>query len=575
MDNPNSAIAFSGKDNFEILGDIGTSSTLSMEENSSCSSISSAVFPVHRQSSVKETFSTIKSFSDGGVRAGKITNAITYMIAKDNLPLNTVEKDGFKYLMKVVVPLYRPPSRHKMSTLIEEKYNFLSEIIRCRIQSLDSITLTTDVWTETQTTTSFLGVTGHFLLENKLNSITIGVYKLGERHTSEYLGQCLSNMCADWKIPHEKITAIVTDNGANVVKAISDLFGKNRHLPCFAHTLDLVASKVIEEEDVKVIINKVKTIVTYFKQSVVAADELRIIQPANNTLRLIQSVPTRWNSTYLMLERFLSLCEYIVQILLKNSKAPTMLGASDVDTIKELLHILGPIKTVSEEVSGEQYVTASKIIPIINCLFKKIDSLSPLSKEVIALKKSTRDELLKRFGAIEQNLILAVSTILDPRFKKLHFNSPVVCSKTISFINQSIKNLREQNTQEKENILQEDQTPSTSKSSDLWSYHKELAAKHCHENTSDSMNQAFKLYLVNKTIPISDDPIKYWSKEPSSNLKELALKYLSIVGTSVPSERLFSKAGNIISLNRNRLSSEKLQQLLFLSSVKYEDWNLE
>ncbi|XP_050296177.1 autophagy protein 12-like isoform X2 [Anthonomus grandis grandis] len=34
-----------------------------MEENSSCSSISSAVFPVHRQSSVKETFSTIKSFS--------------------------------------------------------------------------------------------------------------------------------------------------------------------------------------------------------------------------------------------------------------------------------------------------------------------------------------------------------------------------------------------------------------------------------------------------------------------------------------------------------------------------------
>ncbi|CAH2007638.1 unnamed protein product [Acanthoscelides obtectus] len=53
-----------------------------------------------RQSSIIESFSTIRSFSDGGGKAGKITNAIIFMIAKDNLPLNTVQKEGFKYFMK-------------------------------------------------------------------------------------------------------------------------------------------------------------------------------------------------------------------------------------------------------------------------------------------------------------------------------------------------------------------------------------------------------------------------------------------------------------------------------------------
>ncbi|CAH1972665.1 unnamed protein product [Acanthoscelides obtectus] len=93
------------------------------------------------------------------------------------------------------------------------------------------------------------------------------VYELDQRHTSEYLGQCLSSICEEWNISDLKITTVVTDNGANIVKAVSDLFGKNRHLPCFAHTLDLVASKITDSEDVKPLVVKVKSIVTYFKQS--------------------------------------------------------------------------------------------------------------------------------------------------------------------------------------------------------------------------------------------------------------------------------------------------------------------
>lgn len=500
------------------------------------------------------------------------------MIARDNLPLNTVEKDGFKYLMKTIAPLYHAPSRKKISRLIEEKYHLLSGIIKQKlIETVSHITLTTDIWTETMTTTAFLGVTGHFLSENKLNSIIIGVYELGERHTSDYIGQCISNICKEWHISDDKVTTVVTDNGANMVKAVSDLFGKNKQLPCFAHTLDLVASKIIQDEDMKIIIEKVKLIVTYFKQSVVTADEFRKAQPANNILRLIQSVPTRWNSTYYMLERFINRYEYIAPILLKNPKTPNMLDACELGKVNEFLQILGPIKSVTEEICGEKYLTASKIIPIVNCLFKKIDSLSPSSKEVLALKDKTSRELSKRFGAIEQNTLLAVSTILDPRFKKLHFNSPVACSKAISFINQSLQCLSQLHN-EKETQIGKQSPIQTSPSTSLWDYHEELAAKqrsHQELQEGDSMNYALKIYLNGRTIPISADPLAYWDNESFQLLKELAFKYLAIVGTSVPSERLFSKAGNIITPNRNRLSEEKLQQLLFLGSLKFENWNLD
>ena len=57
-------------------------------------------------------------------------------------------------------------------------------------------------------------------------------------------------------------------------------------------------------------------------------------------------------------------------------------------------------------------------------------------------------------------------------------------------------------------------------------------------------------------------------------LYPIAMQHLSVVATSVPSERLFSKAGNICVHDRNRLSSKHLQQLLFLNSLKLVDWKI-
>lgn len=85
-----------------------------------------------------------------------------------------------------------------------------------------------------------------------------------------------------------KIVAIVTDNGENIVSAVNEAFGYNKHLPCFKHTLKLVGTKWHRMIDInKGLLLSVKGIVSYFKHSEVNADELKKAQSGtvdSNTL---------------------------------------------------------------------------------------------------------------------------------------------------------------------------------------------------------------------------------------------------------------------------------------------------
>ena len=66
-----------------------------------------------------------------------------------------------------------------------------------------------------------------------------------------------------WKI-REKVVAIVTDNAPNIVNAVEKQ-PKIRHIPCFAHTLNLVVQKAIDEsQQLEKIREKVREAVAYF-----------------------------------------------------------------------------------------------------------------------------------------------------------------------------------------------------------------------------------------------------------------------------------------------------------------------
>ena len=75
-----------------------------------------------------------------------------------------------------------------------------------------------------------------------------------------------------------------------------------------------------------------------------------------------------------------------------------------------------------------------------------------------------------------------------------------------------------------------------------------------------------KRYRSEDCLPLSSNPLAWWREHEQSFplLAKLARLYLTAQGTSVPSERVFSTAGDIVTAQRSALSPENVDMLIFL-----------
>lgn len=75
-------------------------------------------------------------------------------------------------------------------------------------------------------------------------------------------------------------------------------------------------------------------------------------------------------------------------------------------------------------------------------------------------------------------------------------------------------------------------------------------------------------YLNSQVLPLKSNVVDAWDdmKTVYPKLYEVSQNYCHLIGTSVPAERLFSKAGSTATLKRNRLTTKRLSKLLFLQT---------
>ncbi|KAH0814975.1 hypothetical protein GEV33_007817 [Tenebrio molitor] len=238
-------------------------------------------------------------------------------------------------------------------------------------------------------------------------------------------------------------TAITTDNAANIVKA-SKLCNW-RHIPCFAHTINLAVQKSVTVEPISVIIAKVKSIVEYFKRSSSALTRLQDIQEQMNLpkIKLKQDVITRWNSTYDMLVRIFTIREAVIATLALVNRDLNVLSEEDWLEVKQAIEILHIFNEVTIEISSEKTVSVSKIPVFVHTMHRHISSekfpdqdLKPACSSMIVV---LRKELTERFDGYEDMEIIAQATLLDPRFKKFGFYSTDKYKKTLEHLRNRLK----------------------------------------------------------------------------------------------------------------------------------------
>lgn len=170
---------------------------------------------------------------------------------------------------------------------------------------------------------------------------------------------------------------------------------------------------------------------------------------------------------------------------------------------------------------------------------------------------------------MENHSVLAMATILDPRYKNSLFSDNAAAAVTTKIS----ELLKEMGSASEVLVIEE---VSDRIEDDPFSILDEYYISARRNDPINNMPVELQRYLQEPIINRMRDPVDYWRKFNSeSKLTKLALKYLCAMASSVPTERLFSVAGNVMTPLRSTLTPEHLSQLTFLHQITPEDFGLE
>ncbi|XP_063220505.1 E3 SUMO-protein ligase ZBED1-like [Bacillus rossius redtenbacheri] len=494
----------------------------------------------------------------------KLDNMVAALVYKDLQTLSIVEDEGFKLFIRELEPRYSLPTRRTLTRkIIPELYTLARQQLQNKLNDVEYVAITTDVWTSLNTQ-SFMTVTVHFVANNEMQSAVLETKVLVENHTALYLSSVLKSLLTEWNLIN-KITAVITDGGPNI-KAAVKIVGLAQH-PCCAHMLNLVVNDAINKnEDLKQILCACRALVGHFKSSVVAADKLRAIQNQlqMTQLKMKQDVQTRWNSTYIMLERLTELKEPLSAVLASLPTAPSALLVDQWQVIEDCVPVLKIFNLLTIEFSAEKYPTISKVIPLVRGVQMKLQTVSMKTAVGCELKRNLLEGLSSRFSQFEKGKISSIATFVDPRFKKMGFRNDANAACAQELVMKEVQNLCTRSAPQHVSEIEPSCTNISAESDDLWEF---FDSKVCNlkrnSNPGSDATITVRQYIESPYQDRKLCPLSYWKKHKNSmpHMYQIAHKPAS----SVPSERVFSKAGQIMSERRNRIKPKNMDILIFLN----------
>ncbi|KMS98900.1 hypothetical protein BVRB_3g067910 [Beta vulgaris subsp. vulgaris] len=413
-------------------------------------------FPLNKckQPEPNQTQLTFQSFvNEDGEQEGSVKNFIfnydkcrkglAYMVIVDELPFRFVEGQGFRHFCSLMTNKFHVPSR---ITVARDCYEiFMEERVKLKTflkTNCRKVCLTTDTWTSIQKI-NYMCLTAHFIDNDwKLNKRILNFCPISS-HKGEAIGKAIEKCLLAWGI--ENVMTVTVDNASSNDTAIvylkkrlnnwgtSVVKGEFLHVRCIAHIMNLVVTdglKLVSDS-----VHRVRNAVRFVRSSSNRVEKFKrcaVAEKISTQSMLCLDVPTRWNSTYLMLntavkfinafERFDGEDNHYHDDLWDVNGYGNGLGKpvfEDWDHVKNLIILLEAFYSLTLRVSGSSYVTSDTYfheVTDVDCLLKQWCDSSNEDFKSMALKMKEKCD--KYWGdPTKFNVMLFLSAVLDPRYK--------------------------------------------------------------------------------------------------------------------------------------------------------------
>ncbi|KAL4090730.1 hypothetical protein QTP88_025511 [Uroleucon formosanum] len=540
-------------------------------------------------------------------------------------PLVTVEKRSFK---KLILRLTHSndesiiPNRKQILQLLKNSYNSYVSMLSDLIQKSKLICTTADIWSGNNK--SYLGMTCHFIdpITYERKSFVLGCKRIIGCHTYLNITETMTCMTQEYNIHYSKISHTVTDNASNFAKAfktfstsvkstqsttlsvgdlnedgspfedsdvetenitvvdIGQLFTNSEdqnidesfclppHMRCCAHTLNLISTTDIKKIKDASYINisestfiKLFSFWTLISRSTVASD--KILEKCG--CKFPTPVVTRWNSLY---DSSLKVLKYKQQLTKAFDDLHLIkLKLSEWTFLEKYCQVMEPLAISLDKLQGENNSFLGYVAPTILVLrrllisFTDLKYCKPLSFAIIQAIETRFNYILDLSRPESKDFIIA--SMSHPKFKLswVPLRYMKLCKNL--FISECCLRINTETKSTNLTIAQSDKDDSDDDFFDSICNDNDFTSPSESESRNSNLANLQALSFLNlkkKDLDILNDfPV----------IKEVFLKYNTTIPSSAAVERLFSKAVQVLTTRRNRLSDDTFQMLLCCRS-KYD-----
>lgn len=187
---------------------------------------------------------------------------------------------------------------------------------------------------------------------------------------------------------------------------------------CFSHLIQLVVHEgLLSQRSVGDVLASGRKIIGHLKHSPLATSRLETIQTGLQmpVKRLIQDVPTRWNSTFYMTASLLEQ-KSAISVYAADHQLPATLTANDWTLLEKVNTLLAPFEEITKQISFDTSTT-SEVIPSVVVLKRLLAKETTEDSGIKTMKARLLAAVDTRFQTVEEEPLYSVATILDPRYK--------------------------------------------------------------------------------------------------------------------------------------------------------------